>query len=308
MAKLEDRDWIIKHLGKLMQAGKEILDKSTLIPTKESPTYDKGYWTGLKLILLKYYLKPYLDILAQRKRVAYIDLFAGPGLTRIGDSKVPVPGSPLIPLTLKESNWQFSSFIFSELDIKYYNALKERISLINPSVKPQVFQEDANNMVERLPILLKGIDHALVFLDPEGMEMRWESLAKLCKSIDCDLIINFPSSGVVRNLHNSQTALTIENFLGTGGKPIPPEAGEEWAIKLYRDNLMGIGKDISTEIKVSSGEGDFHYHLIPAVKTTAGKSPWFNPIFGEAKKKIERMTGHVLGFISEQIEGKQSTL
>ncbi|MHB8568102.1 MAG: three-Cys-motif partner protein TcmP [Nitrososphaerales archaeon] len=309
MPHLENRDWIIKHLLPLMQKGKEISDKSVITPTKDAPTYDKGYWTGLKLIMLKNYLKPYLEILTggQKKNVAYVDLFAGPGLNRIGDSMVPIPGSPLIPLVVRETPLQFSSFIFSELDKKYHDALNQRLDVINPPVRPLVFQEDANTMVSKLPDLLKGIDHALVFLDPEGMEMRWDSIANLVAKVNCDLIINFPSSGIVRNLHNPQTSRIITSFLGFGTSAIPGDAGEEWAISKYRSNLTSVGKDISTEIKIRSGNGPFHYHLIPAVKTTAGGSPWFR-LFREAKARIESMSGQVLGYIADQIEGRQSTL
>ncbi len=307
MPPVEDREWVIRHLSPLMERGKEILQKSSTTPTKNAPTYDKGYWTGLKLILLKYYVKPYLDILGRENKVAYVDLFAGPGLNRIGDSKVPVPGSPLIPLVIRESKWQFSSFIFSELNKEYCDALSARISLLNSSPTPQVFQEDANTMVDKLPSLLDGIDHALVFLDPEGMEMNWNSLAKLCQTINCDLIINFPSSGIVRNLQNAQSATKVATFLGLGQEGVPRNAGEEWAIAVYRSRLQTVGKDISTEIKVRSGDGPFHYHLIPAVRTTAGGSPWFR-LFVDVKGRIERMSGQVLGFISEQIEGNQSTL
>ena len=309
MPQLDDRDWVIKHLSPLMQKGKEILRDSESTLAKDAPTYDRGYWTGLKLILLKYYLKPYLEILAggQQKKVAYIDLFAGPGLDRIGASRVPIPGSPLIPLVIRETSYQFSSFIFSELNQENYKVLTSRVDMINPSAKPQIFQEDANRVVERLPSLLEGIDHALVFLDPEGMEMNWNSVANLCSTVDCDLIINFPSTGIIRNLHNSAAASIITNFLGTGTRVIPPDAGEEWAIKVYKENLMKVGKDISTEIRVRSGEGAFHYHLIPAVKTTAGGSPWFR-LFEYAKAKIEGMSGQVLGYISDQVKGKQSTL
>lgn len=307
MPPLDDREWIIRHLSPLMQKGKDLLQKSSTTPTKNALTYDKGYWTGLKLILLKYYVKPYLDILAGGKKVAYVDLFAGPGLNRIGDSKVAVPGSPLIPLVIKESRWQFSSFIFSELDKEYHDALSARISLLDPSPTPQIFLEDANTMVDKLPSLLNGIDHALVFLDPEGMEMNWSSLAKLCQTVNCDLIINFPSSGIVRNLQNAQSTTKVTTFLGLDQEKVPQDAGEGWAISEYRSKLQKIGKDISTEIKVRSGEGPFHYHLIPAVRTTAGGSPWFR-LFMDVKARIERMSGQVLGLISEQIEGNQSTL
>src|SRR2546426_8778910 len=99
----DDRAWLAKHLSPLMEAGRKLLEFDSTLPIRDPPTYDRGYWTGLKLIALKYYVKPYLNILAGRTRVAFVDLFAGPGLNRIGKRRVPIPGSPLLPLTVRET-------------------------------------------------------------------------------------------------------------------------------------------------------------------------------------------------------------
>src|SRR5438093_6872621 len=97
----DDHEWLVKHLTPLMEAGKTLASQDKSLPVKDPPSYDRGYWTGLKLIALKYYLPPYLNILARRRRVAYVDFFAGPGLNRIGALRVAVPGSPMIPLLVR---------------------------------------------------------------------------------------------------------------------------------------------------------------------------------------------------------------
>src|SRR3990172_2267702 len=131
---LSDQEWITKHLKPLMVAGKTLLAQTDTLPSKP-PTYDKGDWTGLKLLLEKYYLKIYLDILGKRGyRVAYVDLFAGPGLNRIGKANTPIPGSPLIPIMISESKYNFSAFVFSETNSDYINALKKRIELAKGSI------------------------------------------------------------------------------------------------------------------------------------------------------------------------------
>ncbi len=307
-----DIDWLTKHLSPLMDAGRDILTRSRFLPAKPPPTYDKGYWTGLKLVLEKYYIPPYLNILAPRTRVGYVDLFAGPGLNQIGDQKVPVPGSPLVPVAVKDplKKHPFSAFIFSETEKDYANALAMRVKLFpEMSAVSQIMTQDANKVVEELPDILKkrDIGHCLVFIDPEGLEFKWKSLKSLVSHTDCDLIINFPSSGIQRNLQNPETRNTVQAFLGPGSENIPLGADDEWAIQLYRKNLAGIGKDVSTEITIKSG-GPFHYHLIPAVKTTYRNSPWFKNIFPPAKQIIERLSGDVLGIIADQIEGKQQRL
>lgn len=303
-----DRDWLIKHLNPLMDAGKDLLSK-TNSQTSKVPTYDKGYWTGLKLILEKYYLKPYLNIQGSRGNLGYVDLFAGPGLNLIGDQKVPVPGSPMIPIMIREAAHQFATFIFSEVNEDYVRALTKRLTLF-PAVKniTKVLKKDANLVVQELPDILDSYDinHSLVFIDPEGMELKWTSLENLVDRIDCDLIINFPSAGLHRNLHNPPVIPKIKEFLGPGAENIPRNADEQWAIEVYRKNLASIGKDVSTEIIVKSGNA-FHYHLIPAVRTTAGGSPWFR-VFLDAKERIEKFTGNILGIIADQIEGRVASL
>lgn len=306
-APVDDRTWVTNHLQPLMEAGKDLYARSNTLETK-LPTYDKGYWTGLKLILVKYYVKPYLDILAggQGKKVAYVDLFSGPGLNLIGDRKVPVPGSPMIPLVINQSKYAFSSYIFSDTNSACTDALKRRMATLEKvDGSTTILNEDANEVVKKLPELLDGVDHALVFIDPEGMELSWSSLCSLVNNLQCDLIINFPSTGIARNLHNPQTETTIKKFLGLE-QEIPQEATENWAIQKYRQNLAGIGKDISTEIMVQ-GPGAFHYHLIPAMRLTQGGSPWFD-VFRSAKERIQRLSGQVLGMIADQIDGRQEPL
>ena len=307
-----DIDWLTKHLSPLMDAGRDILSRSRSLPAKPPPTYDKGYWTGLKLVLEKYYIPPYLNILAPRTRVGYVDLFAGPGLNKIGDQKVPIPGSPLVPVAVKDplKKHTFSAFIFSETEEEYAKALATRVKFFpEMTAISQIRTQDANQVVVELPDILKDLDigHCLVFIDPEGLEFKWKSLESLVTHTDCDLIINFPSSGVQRNLQNPETKHTVQAFLGPGSENIPRGADEEWAIQLYRKNLAKVGKDVSTEITIKSG-GPFHYHLIPAVKTTYRNSPWFSNIFPRAKQIIERLSGDVLGIISDQIEGRQERL
>ena len=74
---IDPHDWLKGHLGPLMDAGKKLEAFDATLPSR-GPTYDRGYWTGLKLVALKYYVNPYLNILASKFRVGYVDLFAGP--------------------------------------------------------------------------------------------------------------------------------------------------------------------------------------------------------------------------------------
>lgn len=59
-----------------------------------------GYWSEIKLDIVKDYAQAYATILAAKKlHFAYIDAFAGAGIHLARSSKQLVPGSPLNALT-----------------------------------------------------------------------------------------------------------------------------------------------------------------------------------------------------------------
>jgi len=302
-----------------MTIGKEIWEYDSALPS-HLPTYAKGYWTALKLICLKYYIPVYLNILGSKNwRVAYVDLFAGPGLNLIGDAQVPLPGSPLIPIEHPGTQRRFDFHVFGDTNKEYTAALRKRLAYYMDSSNcrlysdaVEVYDRDANELVKELPNLLKehSIKHSLVFADPEGLELRWESLRYLSENLKySDWIILFPSAGLNRLMgcKDEVSWRRIREFIGPNSEELEKDPTEGKAVDLYRSNLADLGKDISTEIAVV-GPGSFHYHLIPAVRTTKGESPWFQNCFGPAKEKIESLSGDILKIVMQQIERKQSVI
>ena len=311
----DDRAWVIKHLQPLMDAGMELQAFDESLPDRVVPqTYDAGPWTGLKLIALKNYIPPYLNILGDMFPLAYIDLFAGPGLDRIGEHERPIPGSPLIPLMIQDAakGRMFKHLFLCEKERQFEEALRRRVGrYLPPGVGRTIHQGDANDFVKQLPRLLKSEDigHSLVFLDPEGLQWHWDSMVYLLQNVTCDVIVNFPSTGILRisTKEDVATRRTIAEYLGVPLDELPRPINMDWAIRRYRDGLGELGRDVSTEIKVAAN-GAFHYHLIPAVRKTAGGSPWFSKILEPMRKRIEGMHGGVLSLIAEQIAGDQASL
>lgn len=313
------RDWLERHLRELMAIGGSIRGCDDNLPS-HLPTYEKGYWTALKLVCLKYYIPVYLNILRKKGwRVAYVDLFAGPGLNLIGDAKVPLPGSPLIAVEHPGTRWPFDFHVFGDTNTEYVDALQKRLGFYRNSEKCRLYSDavetvkmDANELVKELPELMKehSIRHSLVFADPEGLELTWDAVKYLSENLKySDWIILFPSAGLNRLMGRRDDASwnRIRDFIGPNSELLRDNPTEERAVGLYMSNLASLGKDISTEIAVV-GTGSFHYHLIPAVRTTKGESPWFQKCFSPAKQKIESLSGEVLKIVMQQIEGKQSIL
>jgi three-Cys-motif partner protein len=306
------QQWVAKHLTPLMEQGKRLREQDVALPVKDLPTYDKGYWTGLKLIALKYYIKPYLAILGPRAKVAYIDLFAGPGVNLLGKRRVPVPGSPLIPLVIQEAKGQaFSHVFYCEKDVAFHAALVRRVDANLPNGWGHTVERtDANDFVSELPGRLSDerIGHSLVFIDPEGLEWKWDSMEYLLENVECDIIINFPSSGLQRNTTNTDDATrrTIAEFMGVPLAELPLPYTGAWAIKKYRENLAAIGKDVSTEIEIRSDQA-YHYHLIPAVRTTYRGSPWFRALV-DLRKRINPLQAEMINLVAQQVDGTLGVL
>jgi three-Cys-motif partner protein len=309
---VDPHDWLRVHLEPLMASGKKLAAFDENLPSREPPSYDRGYWTGLKLVALKYYLKPYLNILAGKTRVAYIDLFAGPGLDRIGKRSVPLPGSPLVPMMVHEAaeGKNFVQYIFCETKRDYYDALKARAEAYRSAdCGLTMLRGDANERVDDVLAAVKKqrIGHSLVFLDPEGLEWRWSSMERLLAGISCDVIVNFPSAGLTRiSTRVDTTRETISAFLGEPLEGLPHIVDEEWALERYKAKLADLGRDVSTEIRITD-IGTFHYHLIPAVRTTRGGSPWF-ATFVMLRDQIRRLHAEILGMVAAQIDGELGTI
>jgi three-Cys-motif partner protein len=73
-----------------------------------------GYWTEVKLDIVKEYAKAYTTILSKKQfSFAYIDGFAGSGVHLVRDTQEYVPGSPLNALRIDPP---FSEYFLIDLD------------------------------------------------------------------------------------------------------------------------------------------------------------------------------------------------
>lgn len=316
--KKDNRQWLEEHLSVLMDTGRKIQELDKHLPARP-PTYDKtGYWTPLKLICLKYYVPVYLNILSKRGRVGYVDPFSGPGLNLIGQRKLPLPGSPLIPIVHCDTSHRFDYHLFGDTDASYVDALTKRLDYVAASgicdfdrTTGTASVVDANDMLKSAPGYLteNNIDHCLLFIDPEGLQLDFESLDYFSQNFGhSDWMILFPSAGLIRlmGVGDADSISRIRRFVGPGGEKLVRGSGEEVAIRIFRENLRNLGKDISMEIAIT-GPGSFHYHLILAVRETWRNSPWFRAWI-DAKRRVERLNHNVVDIVAQQIDGVLSRL
>ena len=119
-----------------------------------------------------------------------------------------------------------------------------------------IYTGDCNDLVDDIVGRIKQNDSIslnLAFLDPEGFELRWTTVARLATVRRMDLIINYPQGGLnryMRQAYQTEAQTPIDLFFG----------GREWRkrykewqdgrtrlglhrllIDLYKDKLKGLG-------------------------------------------------------------------
>lgn len=165
-----------------------------------------GDWTTEKLERVRKYLVAFATIMNKQKfRFAYIDAFAGTGYRTLkqDDGQLLLPefseqesenflaGSASIALQVKP---RFTKYIFIEKDEKRFTEL-QKLKEEFPSLADDITLEkgEANDYLIKL---CRGRDwsknRAVLFLDPFGMQVRWETIVAIADTKAIDLWYLFP--------------------------------------------------------------------------------------------------------------------
>lgn len=162
-----------------------------------------GEWTTEKLDRVRQYLAAYTTALKnQRYRIAYIDAFAGTGYRAAPKDNEQEAwlfpemdefrdGSARIALQVEPN---FDSYIFIERDPKRFAEL-ERLKGEFPQLADAIKLEnaDANSYLKGLCQGPSWRRHrAVLFLDPFGMQVTWDTIAAIAQTQAIDLWLLFP--------------------------------------------------------------------------------------------------------------------
>lgn len=186
-----------------------------------------GDWTTRKLEVLAGYLKSYTTALkdkptaAQPFRKAFIDAFAGTGYrdARRDDNLDPaqsllfpdlagnepqgfLAGSARLALQIVP---RFEKYIFIEQSkerCRQLEELKNEFPLLAADI--EIRRGDANEQIQGLCSKPWGLNRAVLFLDPYGMQVEWATLEAVARTKAIDLWLLFPLGiGVNRLLTKS---------------------------------------------------------------------------------------------------------
>ena len=262
---LDGRQWLEypqmeseQQLGMSLQVAGVPTDDANDLP-------DVGPWAQEKLMCLRKYLHAYTTILSKKqfKGYFYIDAFAGPGTLKIRQQQTDDPGQKLLlevsdhvmqdagkveyisgsPRVALELEKPFTDYIFIEIDRKRLNRLKileEKYKGSNRRI--YLREQDCNDYLREL---LKQTQwhqwRGVIFLDPFGMQVPWETIVAIGKTKAIEIFINFPVGMAIQRLLKRSGQFTpkerakLDQYFGTS----------EWYNLLYENKQDLFGENIN---------------------------------------------------------------
>lgn len=226
-------------------------------------------------------LNDYLEILTKGlgktwTELYYVDLFCGPGRSRIRQTGVEIDGSPLI--ALKKG---FTDFIFVDLNKINLECLGKRAGQFGKRIA--TITGDCNNVVTEITSSIPDKSLGIAFVDPFGLDFNFDTYAALTRNKRMDLIINFPiGMAIKRNLRSERK---LDAFLGgVGWKHGGDESSRANHItNFFKKNLEEIGYKYQSnqdetsymgEVDVKNTRQNLLYYLLYASKHPLGLRLW----------------------------------
>jgi three-Cys-motif partner protein len=163
------------------------------------PRHDEiGYWSEIKLDIIKEYASAYSKILTARKLYhIYIDAFAGSGKHLSKNTGEFISGSPLNALWVDPP---FKEYHFIDLDIQKIKSLEE---LAGSRGDVHIYHGDCNQvMLDKVipKVKYENYRRALCLLDPYGLHLDWQVIFTIGQMETFDIFLNFPIADMNRNV------------------------------------------------------------------------------------------------------------
>jgi three-Cys-motif partner protein len=215
-----------------------------------------GSWTERKLEVVRRYLDRYANALkAQPFQRLYIDAFAGTG-SRIDKHFIsePLLDLPELEAVMKgsarlalEIDPPFNEYIVVEKVARRAGQLKQ-LRDAHPNRNITIVNADANDAITSI---CQRIDwrssRGVVFLDPYGMQVSWDTVAAIAKTGGLDVWLLVPTGMGLRRLLtrngniSKQWQDTLDRFLGT----------PDWRSEFYHteESTDLLGDPIVTKVR-----------------------------------------------------------
>jgi three-Cys-motif partner protein len=168
----------------------------------DQPQLDRiGYWSEIKLEILREYAAAYSKILAAQARPplhhVYIEGFAGAGMHVAKATEDFVLGSPLNALNVRP---QFREYHLVDIAPEKLQSLRE---LIGPRDDVLIYEGDCNKiLLEKVFPRVRYEDYrrGLCIVDPYGLHLDWAVISTAGHMNSLDIFLNFPVADMNRNV------------------------------------------------------------------------------------------------------------
>jgi len=159
-----------------------------------------GYWSEVKLDIIKDYAAEYTKILSKHDEImgfSYIDAFAGAGLHVSKDTGEFVLGSPLNALAVRP---KFSHYYYIDLDSAKLDELKTAVG-DRTDVTPRCGDCNSILLSEVFPhVRYEDYQRALCLLDPYGLHLSWDVIHTAGQMKSIEVFLNFPMMDMNMNV------------------------------------------------------------------------------------------------------------
>jgi len=160
-----------------------------------------GYWSEIKLDIVKDYASAYSRILAAQTKPSldhvYIDAFAGAGVHISKTTREYISGSPINALLVQPP---FREYHLIDIDRQKVELLRERVK--NRS-DVHIHEGDCNHiLLEKVfpNVRYENYRRGLCLLDPYGLQLDWKVIDTAGKMRSIDMFLNFPVADINRNV------------------------------------------------------------------------------------------------------------
>ena len=181
-----------------------------------------GFHTKRKLDVVASYLASYVTVMKKKNfQLHYVDGFAGSGAstnsgadsgieTGLFDIREIVEGSPIRALDIDPP---FDHYLFIDSNASNIVSLRTVINAHKNGTLASVKTGDANEEIERFCDWLdqQSGARAVVFLDPFGLAVRWETVSRLAATGKVDLWYLVPADGMLNRLMHVWIGTSVEN-------------------------------------------------------------------------------------------------
>jgi three-Cys-motif partner protein len=236
-----------------------------------------GPWVNRKV----YYVDRAADILTRgmsgKWRLAYVELFAGPGRSWDRGHHAFLDGSAIRALEKP-----FRDYVYVDIDPDATAALTERVRRRGGSAV--IFTGDCNDVIKDVRARLPDPGLTLAFIDPTSWQIRFDTVEQLVADRRVDLLMTFTAGFMKRVGHYEAASLTA--FFGTDewrsalGRPRWERVAA--LVELYNSRLRALGylPSAARGVTVRNTRGAPMYQLVLFSRNPRGIDFWEKAIGG----------------------------